>query len=73
MATEVVIGGLYFDPAVTASGEGAKFHRGLGIHRQTQDPLGFVGFTVDLAKMVKNGVRCRDFLQWFVFFTFRSR
>ena len=70
---EVVIGCLYLDPALTASGEGAKLHRRLGIHGQTQDLLSLVGFTVDLAKLVKNGVCFRDFLQRFVFFTFRRR
>ena len=69
---EVVIGCLYLDPTLTASGEGTKLHRGFGIHRQTQDSLCLVGFTVDLAKLVKNSVRFRDFLQRFVFLPFAA-
>mgnify|MGYP007124306310 CR=1 FL=1 len=70
---EVMIGCLYLNPAITASGEGAKLNRGLGIHGQTQVSLRLVRFTVDLPKLFKYGICFGDLLQRFVFFTFRSR
>lgn len=70
---EVVVGCVYLDPAATASREGAKLHGGFGIHGDAQNFLSRVGFTVDFTKLIKNGVRFRDFFQRFVFLTFRSR